>query len=126
MARACNSWTPVVGCQDTLEKELEAAKTAATSLESSKAALEAEQQEQKDLVASLEEKLQEQKRLTDLEAEAKAALEAKLEEAQASGPASKSELDTTGAAEPEPKEDALADSAESKLPQGSDTEDSSW
>ena len=68
------------GGQDTLKKELEAT----TSLESSKAALEAEQQELKDLVASLEEKLQEQKRLTDVEAEAKAALEAKLEEAQAS------------------------------------------
>ena len=59
-------------------------KAASSSLQASKTALEAEHKEQKDLVASLEEQLHKQKQLTDAEAESKADVERKLQEAQAS------------------------------------------
>ena len=55
-----------------------------SSMEASKDALEAELQQQKDALASLEEKMQEQKQLTDAQQEAKVALEAQLQEMQAS------------------------------------------
>ena len=52
-------------------------------MEASKGALETELQQQKDSLTSLEEKLQEQKQLTEAQQEAKVALEAKLQETQA-------------------------------------------
>ena len=55
-----------------------------SSMEASKDALETELQQQKDSLTSLEEKLQEQKQLTEAQQEAKVALEAKLQEMQGS------------------------------------------
>ena len=55
-----------------------------SSMEASKNALETELQQQKDSLTSLEEKLQEQKQLTEAQQEAKVALEAKLQEMQGS------------------------------------------
>ncbi|CAL1142242.1 unnamed protein product [Cladocopium goreaui] len=79
--------------KETLEKELEAVNAASSSLEASKAALEAELKEQKDLVASLEEKFQKQQELTDVAAESRAAMEKKLQEAEASETSIRSELE---------------------------------
>lgn len=76
-----------------MEKELEAVNAASSSLEASKAALEAELKEQKDLVAALEEKFQKQQELTDVEAESRAATEKKLQEAEASETSIRSELE---------------------------------
>lgn len=80
-----------------MRTELDAARTAASSLEASKTALAVELQEQKDFVSRLEGKLQDQKQLTETQAEssaeAKAALEVKLQEAQRTETAIKSELE---------------------------------
>ena len=67
-----------------MEKELDEAKSATSSMEASKDALETELQQQKDALASLEVKMQEQKQLTEAQQEAKVALEAKLQDTQTS------------------------------------------
>ena len=89
-------------------------KAASSSLQASKTALEAEHKEQKDLVASLEEQLEKQKQLTDAEAESKADVERKLQEAQASELALRNNLEAKMAIEPESKADVSTDVAERK------------
>ena len=89
-------------------------KAASSSLQASKTALEAEHKEQKDLVASLEEQLHKQKQLTDAEAESKADVERKLQEAQASELALRNNLEAKMAIEPESKADVSTDVAERK------------
>ena len=89
-------------------------KAASSSLQASKTALEAEHKEQKDLVASLEEQLHKQKQLTDAEAESKADVERKLQEAQASELALRNKLEAKMAIEPESKADVSTDVAERK------------
>ena len=89
-------------------------KAASSSLQASKTALEAERKEQKDLVASLEEQLHKQKQLTDAEAESKADVERKLQEAQASELALRNNLEAKMAIEPESKADVSTDVAERK------------
>ena len=70
--------------EESLQKELDEAKSATSSTEASKDALETEVQQQKDALATLEEKLQEQKQLAEAQQEAKLALEAKLQDTQTS------------------------------------------
>ena len=84
--------------EESLQKELDEAKSATSSMEASKDALEAELQQQKDALASLEEKMQEQTQLAEAQQEAKVALEAKLQETFASETALKSELEATNEA----------------------------
>ena len=85
-------------CQESLQKALDETKSSTSSTEASKDALETEVQQQKDALATLEEKLQEQKQLAEAQQEAKVALEAKLQETFASETALKSEVEATNEA----------------------------
>ena len=116
MDLSLSGWTLPVqfSFEETSDKELETLKAASSSLQASKTALEAEHKEQKDLVASLEEQLHKQKQLTDAEAESKADVERKLQEAQASELALRNNLEAKMAIEPESKADVSTDVAERK------------
>jgi len=85
--------------QEVLQKELDAAKSARSSLEDSKRALEDELEEQKHTAALLQEQLQKEKRATNAEAEAKDTLKERLEAVQSSATLLQAKLEEAKALE---------------------------
>ena len=95
---SCSVKFPIT-LQEVLQKELDAAKSARSSLEDSKRALEDELEEQKHTAALLQEQLQKEKRATNAEAEAKDTLKERLEAVQSSATLLQAKLEEAKAVE---------------------------